>query len=163
MQNGQGCYGVSHKPDQSEIRVSGIGGYGSLPTKTRYFPTVDKSVGNAISYISSTINGDSFLINQDGCYAITYCDTTSASASVITMGITVNQSALNSSVDALASTQILATSNIVNTGQLGFGCSAVTWLRRGDVVRAATDAGSSPGAIATRIHFAITQLPCIGF
>jgi hypothetical protein len=80
----------------SEVIVDSGNGHGSTNTKIRRFSNTRRSIGGAITYSASAVNGDSFTINEPGEYAISYSDMHSSSDEFF--GITINDSALTTNV-----------------------------------------------------------------
>jgi hypothetical protein len=97
----------------------------------RVFSNVDANVGSDITYNPDVVNGDSFLINTDGVYAIGFQNIPATSSEH--SGITVN-------ADPGVAILLLPTTNrlCVNTTADGdvHGCSVTVILKVGDVIRA---------------------------
>src|SRR5438067_1806241 len=75
----------------SRIRLTGSTGNGSTATVIRIFTTIIENIGTDITYATNAVNGDSFTINQDGIYAMTYTDLFSGAEA---MGLSLNASSL---------------------------------------------------------------------
>jgi hypothetical protein len=126
----------------SSIRVDTANGYGSpTGTRIRRFSNVRDNLGTAITYVPSDVNGDSFRINEDGIYHISFSDYTSGGAYI---GITLNSSNLSTNVTTLmqaANNEVLShTSVSTNNNQ---SCSWSGYLQKDDVIRAHTDSNAS--------------------
>ena len=57
-----------------EISVANGTGYGTKGIYARTFGTVIARMGTAIKYVPDAVNGDSFVINSSGVYAVSYTD-----------------------------------------------------------------------------------------
>lgn len=137
---------------QQQVYVSTPNGYGSTATRIRRFSTVEINAGSSITYADSASNGASFTINVPGVYSITYADN---SASAFNLGISVNSSALTTSIDTLTfaqgkRAQATGAAGVPNTIEV------TLYLNAGDIVRPQTD--GVPDATAARHFFNITRV-----
>jgi len=137
----------------TSIRLDTANGYGSVGTKIRRFLNLRENFDKDVTYIPSAINGDSFLILEDGIYNISYTDYQNA----VRVGITLNSNNISTNVSTLAlnpNNEVLA---LVATGVIDIECAS--WqgrLSKGDVIRAHTD-----GAAATdndAVKFTISKV-----
>ena len=116
------------------------------------FDTVEVNTGTSITYASSASAGDTFTINEDGIYAITYWDINGSGGSI---GISLNQTTLTYAISQIPASEILSS---------GWGASstqntAVTArLSSGDIIRAVGEAGHGTGTAAYQSGFRITQV-----
>jgi hypothetical protein len=136
----------------SMLRLDGVSGYGSTATTVRYFTNVNQSIGADVSYIKSSVNGDSFTILNSGTYTITYCDTFNSAAN---MGISRNASSLTTNIVSLAASERLA-SNSCATTNLQSEAAWTGYLVAGDVIRAQGDTTPS-GSTPARAQFTIAR------
>jgi hypothetical protein len=116
---------------------------GSTNTSIRRFVTTTVNTGSAITLAQSSTAGDSFTINNDGIYCITYSDAFNV-AGGSQYGITKNQATLTGTIDgSLDST--LVSSYTHNSGDN----DTTTWcgdLVNTDVIRAATGSTANSGS-----------------
>jgi len=123
----------------SSIRVDTANGYGSpTGTRIRRFSNVRDNLGSAITYVPSATDGDSFVINEDGIYHVSYTDSFNAGTD---LAITRNASSLSSSPAALSITQVLA----IEEAATGFDAN-VSWqglLQKDDIIRAQSSSGAA--------------------
>lgn len=140
---------------KSEVYVTGGSGHGSTNTKIRRFTTTITQTGSDItnSGDSATL-GHSFTINTAGVYAITYCDTYSASGAWF--GASVNSSQLTTAIFSI--TEANRIGSVATTVSAIPPCySATTNLNAGDVVRAHTE-GTVSGTLNYSTNFRITKV-----
>ena len=124
----------------SEVAVSGGNGNGSTNNKIRRFSTIDKNIGSDITYADSASLGNTFTINTNGVYAISYLDDWSGGPT--TVGISVNTSAINTDIRSVTYAQGKRASQLVATAGQPQEAFWTGNLTAGDVVRAHND--SSP-------------------
>ncbi len=160
MQNTQECLGVPRRQQfpRSEVRVAGNIAFASTNTQCAYFSSVNKNIGSDITYIASTVYGDSFLINTPGVYAISLLMPVNSGASA-GVYISANSPTLAGSIGGVISKYVLAYATIENTSAVaGEGpCTAVTVLNAGDVVRAQYDTVSG-AFVSTPAYFNICKV-----
>lgn len=137
---------------RSEVSVSSGNGHGAVNTRIRRFTTTDKNSGTAITYADSANNGGSFTINEAGLYTISYCDASSGTAVI---GVSVNGSALTTSIESQTYAQGKRIASFGTTAGNPF-CSWTGVLAVNDVVRAHTNA--SPDSTTTTCMFTITKV-----
>jgi len=129
---------VQQSFDQHEIFVHTGNGHGSTDTKIRRFTTLLTNKGDSITHATSAAAGDSFTINRDGTYAITYGD--QHTAGICTVGISVN-------ADGTGRTTNIGTLTIANgkrivsqsTANQIFVVALTLYLTTGDIIRAHTE------------------------
>ena len=139
----------------SEIRVNGGSGFGSVGAYAMRFANTDVLSGTAVSYVDSAVDGGAFNIYADGVYAISYTDGNGA-GSADYIAVTLNASA-STRLNALNYGDVLCRSYMpVN---FNAGCSATVFLRAGDVIRAHRTFGAEaePGTNEAA-RFIITKL-----
>lgn len=135
----------------SAFRIDGALGYGSTGTTTLRFNTANirESRGSDISYVSSSVNGDSFVVTSSGVFSIS-ADAVLAGGAT-TLGITRNSSSTSTSVTTIATNnpqQVLTFSNDIDTNYSNV--ENVSWsgyLEAGDIIRVQTS-GSAIGSAA---------------
>jgi len=110
----------------------------------RTFSNVAANVGSDITYNSDTVNGDSFLINTDGVYAIGFQNIPATSDEI--SGISVN--AADPSLAVLFS-PVNNLPRVASTalGQ-AHGCSVTVIPKVGDVIRAHVTTADDSNGIA---------------
>ena len=133
----------------SEIFVYDGTAYGSTNNKIPIFTTVDRNIGDDIAYSTSSTDGDSFIINADGIYAMTYIDKFSADTGI---GISLNSSELTTGIESIAIADRLGS---VTAASNANGMSVTLHLSKGDVVRPHTDGATRGG---THTSFRITRI-----
>lgn len=154
MQNDQGCFGIPSRnlPVRSEIWVNTPGGYGSTNTGIRYYTNIQSSVGFSVTYIASSVLGDSFRINREGVYGL-YVGGEANGSLEINMYISVNSSATTGSPSATET--LLVTDSPANVLSSG---SVVKLLRAGDIVRVHSGTNKSSQTGVASACFRITQV-----
>jgi hypothetical protein len=120
-------------------------GYGSTNTVIRTWTTISLNVGTDITLTQSATNGDSFTINTDGIYAISYCDAFSNSS--VNFGISVNSNQLTTSIPTITAANRIAEARTVGADLSG-NCQVTMKFKAGDVIRCHTsgDPNSTNGA-----------------
>ena len=148
-------FGLVKVQDQQEIVINTPTGVGSTGTKIRTWTDGTKVVtGTAITYASDpSNNGDTFTINEDGVYAMSYTDQRSSGA--MNFGISINASSLTTDIGSLATAEILTITNCTTTDFTH--CGTTRWLASGDVIRCHTAASTTLGTSAS-LRFSITQV-----
>jgi len=150
--------GLVTLPNAMTRVVGGTGGNttGTTGTTTRVFGSTTSTTGAGVTYVSSATNGDSFTINENGVYAITYSDR--ASTVGREYGVTVNNPSTTAISSATAAARLLYGN--VQVADRPTPLSGTFRLSAGDVIRAQTDGLSnfvnSSGAID--LYFVITQV-----
>ena len=137
----------------SEIQVYGGSGLGSTNTSVRRFTSVMVDVGAAITYAPSASLGDSFEINSDGIYSITYTDGRSGGIGDFSMTVDGVQLTTNPDAQTATSRKIFFHSPAANVE------GSQTWsgsLSAGEVVRAQAD--SDTDLTGDFVGFHITKL-----
>jgi hypothetical protein len=140
--------------ERSEIRLRTTSGYGSSATSILIWGTVVKNTGTAITYTTSSVNGDTFTINEDGIYSVGFGVNLHVAASY---GITLNTTQ--------TSTNVITLTNPDERLAVGIAAGAdrvatISWtgaLKTGDVLRAHTDATAIEGD-GTRSVFYIVKI-----
>lgn len=87
----------------SEVSVDTGNGYGSTGVYARRFTNTDASVGSSVTYTQSATDGDTFTVNEDGTYAISYSD---GSTTGDVIGVSLNGSA-STAMSSLAQSAVL--------------------------------------------------------
>jgi hypothetical protein len=131
------------QPDSS-ITVDTYLGYGSTGTRTLRYTTVRQNIGSAIQYISDAVNGDRFVILQEGLYN---CAMNWSSAAASDYGMSRNASSLVTSPNALAESENIfsATTGVANYGDMG---SSEVYCYVGDIIRAHADSAIAGNRIS---------------
>lgn len=124
---------------QNEILLLTANGYGSTNTKIRQWTTVSKNIGLSMTLVQSATLGDSFVINEDGIYSISYFD---QFVGADYLGLSVNSTQLTTAIDSVTNTDVLG---FVQSGAANdpMGFSTTVRLKRGDVVRCHGDGAAS--------------------
>jgi hypothetical protein len=130
---------VSSQAVRSEVSLYTGNGHGSSTgTCIRRFTNTLKNVGTAITYADSSTAGASFTINEDGIYALSWCDRSSVDNT--SYGFSKNSNQLTTSIASITATHVLAA---IGTPTSNHGAS-VSWtgfLAAGDVIRPHDDTG----------------------
>lgn len=125
---------VGSQQPRSEIYVTKGNGFGSSATKIRRFVNLEKSTGTALTYTDSSILGASFVINEDGVYAISYADLTTGSAASSAWGVSVDSNQLSTNLGLISNQNRLAF--LHNPGSdVNAVTSVTTYLEAGRVIR----------------------------
>ena len=135
-----------------EVSVAQGTGYGTTGIYARTFGKVTAKLGTAITYVPDTVNGDSFVINVSGVYAVSYTDGDVNSDDV---GISVNLPSTTSFSAASGTAKELCLFEVANTGE---SCSATVYLAKGAVLRAHSTFGGPPPNSQVVTRFIITQI-----
>ena len=136
-----------------EVSVAKGTGYGSVGIYARTFGTVIVKSGTAITYVPSTVNGDSFIINVSGLYAVSYTD---GNITTDDIGISLNLAPTTNFSTGWGTARELCAFEVSNTGE---SCSATVHLSKGDVLRAHRTFGGSGEDLQTVSRFIIVQIP----
>lgn len=122
---------VAPVTQRHEVKLHTQGGWGSTATKIKYFTAVASNLGTAITLTQSTVNGDSFTINDSGMYQVNgyFWPTSSA-----TEGITINAPTLTSNIELQPPANTLTICSAAGAGYYD-ECSWTGWLQAGTVVR----------------------------
>lgn len=146
--------GFRNKKEESGVFITGANGHGTTNTNIRYFNgTIRRNVGKAISYVTNSAAGDSFLINEEGIYSIDYGDRSTAGAA--TYGISVNSTELTTTITGIAAADRLTWTNTQAANHF-VPVSATYRLLPGDTVRAHTNA--APNETTDLVYFRVTKL-----
>lgn len=128
-------------------------GHGSTNTYIRRFTNKYVEVGTAITHASSSTDGDSLTINEDGVYGVTYSD--GVTATLGAFGISVNSNQLTTSIASITLTHRYGWT--MNPSASNVGTFATTfYASKGDVVRPHTN--SSPDLTSGDVMFWIFKL-----
>lgn len=120
---------TSNPPNlESEVTMDTGNGFGSTGLYARRFSNVDVNIGSDITLAQNATNGDSFTINTNGIYAISY---TNYSANGDTSSISLNSSGATT-LNSLTTANRLCSFSM-GTGQLA-SCSVTLGLSSGDVI-----------------------------
>jgi hypothetical protein len=125
----------------SSVRVDTANGYGSSATRIRRFSNVRDNIGNDIEYVSSSVNGDSFVVKSAGVYSISYSEQVPPN---VNMGITKNATGteLSTNIITLAGSPTTTSLVLDSAGNASAGTLSCSWqgvLQAGDIIRAHTD------------------------
>ena len=141
---------------QSMVRLTGSNGFGTTNTAIWRFTTQVTNQGTDITYAASAANGDTFTVNTNGVYAITYTNQFNTAAS---MGLSLNATGtdLTTSVQSLAASKILST---VSTGGVSYmGIASWTgYLPSGSIVMAHNQVSLTAGTNTPPVNFTITRV-----
>lgn len=140
--------------NSSEVSVDTGNGFGSSGTYVMRFANVDANVGTAIAYTSSSIDGDSFTINTDGVYSITYTDGAAVSPGD-TIGISLNGGTSTSFASLSAGNRLCDQSMPYSYVA---SCSVTLLLNRNDVVRAHRTLATAGTATNSITRFIIVKV-----
>lgn len=163
MKDINSCLGFQPKtPQRSEVYVTGGSGRGSTNTGVRVFTTLQLKQGNAITYTSSAVDGDSFKINEAGGYSISWSDggNSGGASTNYVWGITRNAKNSVGDVNNLVYPEV-----VYHTASLGgpggeqgyVQVNTTLWLEAGDIIRPGVQtSGLSSGA--TTVTFRITKI-----
>jgi len=136
-----------------EVSVGKGTGYGTVGIYARTFGTVIvKSSSTAIKYVPDAVNGDSFVINAAGLYAVSYTDGDPASDDI---GISVNLSPTVSFSTGWGTAKELCEFEVADTGG---SCSATVNLAKGSVLRAHSTFGGHPPNDQTVSRFIVVKV-----
>lgn len=119
----------SKSPQRSMIRLNNANG-GSVLTKTRSWTTVVEKIGNDITYIKDSANGDTLIAVTDGIYGLMYTDGFSA---IGEFSIVRNCTDQTASPDGLSVSQLLA-SGFTSTNNFPGCVSCTVFLKAGDKI-----------------------------
>jgi hypothetical protein len=135
-----------------EVSVGKGTGYGTVGIYARTFGTVIVKTGTAIKYVPDAVNGDSFVINASGLYAVSYTDGDPASDDI---GISVNLSPTASFSTSWGTAKELCEFEVADTGG---SCSATVNLTKGSVLRAHSTFGGPPPNDQTVTRFIVVKV-----
>jgi hypothetical protein len=144
---------VAIKGPRSTVRLSTGNGHGATNNKIRRYSTVVENKGTAITYADSATLGASLTINEDGVYAISVQDYSSAGGYQI--GVSKNSTQLTTTLSNITDADILThcsptvANNICNTG-------TTVVLSAGDVIR--PHGSGAPNTSDTNSRFTITKV-----
>lgn len=134
----------------SEVTVDTGNGFGSSGLYARRFANVDVNFGTDITLTQSATDGDSFTINQNGVYAISYTDYSQFGDTFV---ISLNSSP-SVTINSLTPANRLCAASL-SAGALE-SCAVTIGLSAGDVIRAhRSTAGQTDGSAYVR--FVITR------
>ena len=141
---------------QSMVRLIGSNGYGTTNTAVWRFTTQVTNQGTDITYAASAANGDTFTVNTNGVYAITYCNQYNTGTY---MGLSLNAtgSDLTTSIVNLAASKIVAFSTTA-TSNYPIAVSWTGYLPSGSIVMAHNGVSSVAGTITAGVNFTITRV-----
>lgn len=127
------------KEPDSMIDVRDATGYGSTDDKILCFGTVIQSTGSAITRATNATNCDTYTINEDGVYYISFTGDMNAAGQHF--GISLNSSQLTTALASITDADRLA----INNKSGASAPAPATWsgiLSAGDVIRAHTNGGT---------------------
>ena len=141
---------------QSMVRLTGSSGFGSTNTAIWRFTTSVTNQGSDITYAASATAGDTFTINTNGVYSITYTNQFNAT---LWLGISLGASGadLTANVFNIAASKILATTITPQAN----GAASVTWtgyLPSTSVLMAHTNPSATAGTATAAVNFTIARL-----
>ncbi len=109
--------------------------------------TVQEDFGNDFTFRNTTADGVSVTVNKPGVYAINYLYKGGTGG----LGISLNSTALTSSITTITTTDVLIYTQSAATGIHSSG--AITYkFRPGDIIRPHTDAGGTTIAVPVSFH-----------
>lgn len=139
----------------SSVVSTSTTGFGSTNTKIRIFGT-PSTTGSDITYATSATNGDTFIINTAGVYAVSYQEEGNTGAPCF--GISINSSNLTTDIQSIAAANRLT----IGTVAAGNARMCVSWVgicAVNDVLRGHTNATGTIfvnsavcGITVTRVH-----------
>ena len=135
-----------------EVSVANGTGYGTTGVYARTFGTVIVNSGTAITYIPDAVNGDSFVINAAGTYAVSYTD---GDINTDDVGISLNLPSTTNFSASWGTAQELCEFELSDTGA---SCSATVKLAKGDVLRAHSTFGGPPPNSQPVARFIVTKV-----
>lgn len=134
----------------SEVSLYSGNGHGSTNNKIRRFTTTWTNTGTGVTYADSATNGASFTINETGIYTVAYSDTRVAGIGAV--GLSLNGSALTTSINSLAGTECLIYGLTGAANEAG-SVSVTRKFTAGDIIRPHTDGlPDSTGNTKTRFY-----------
>lgn len=148
------------RPPDTYIIVAGGGNggnsVGSTGNRVRCFTGSQVGSGAGITYAQSTVNGDTFTVNEAGIYALSWTDQRIASAGSESFGFSKNGTA-TTSITSLAGSAVLQlmTHPTAATGVL-FNVGGTFVLAAGDVVR--PHCTGSLDSVSANVRFSMTQV-----
>jgi len=143
---------VSQKLADTSILVNTGNGHGSTNTKIRRFTTTVYRRSSSISFVDTSADGSSFVVNDPGVYVIDYADQSSTEGE---MGLSLNSTEFTTNVDAIAAADRIGIDFINAANQTG-DCNATLFCKRGDIIRAHSS-GTLSGTGAT-VSIKITKI-----
>lgn len=153
MTSGVPAWGASSSESVSQVLATGGSGHGSTGTKIRRF-TSSSTTGTAITYASDATNGDTFTVNSDGVYAVSYQDTRAAGGTRI--GLSVNSAQLTTNIDSITAANHLKMLTISGGGEYG-EVTVVRAFSAADVIRA-HDIGNADATAALECKLTIVKV-----
>ena len=108
---------------QSMVRLTGSNGYGTTNTAIWRFTTQVTNQGTDITYASSAANGDTFTVNTNGVYAITYTNQFNATQ---WMGLSLNATGADLTTNVYALTASKMLSSVYTSSASGAGIASWT-------------------------------------
>lgn len=138
----------------SEVSLDTGNSYGSTGIYARRFTNTDANVGPDITYTADATNGDSFTVNANGTYAVSYSD---GSGTGDVIGISLNGSGATA-MQGLAQSAVFCQQSM--PAGTAASCSVTIELAATDVLRAHRSIGASLGAndSNTAARFIITKV-----
>lgn len=143
---------ANNSPVKSMIHVETPNGFGSTNTAIRIFTNVIDNIGTAITRATSAADGDSYTINEDGVYSVSYTDRRSSATSFF--GISKNSNQLTTAFESITSAHKLIGTDAGASVFANTGCSV--FLSRGDVIR--PHGNLNQDAADANARFIITQV-----
>jgi len=141
---------------QSMVRLTGSSGFGSTNTAIWRFTTSVTNQGSDITYAASATLGDTFTVNTNGVYSITYTNQFNAA---LWLGISLGASGadLTANVFNIAASKILAANVTVSANS----AASVTWtgyLPSTSVIMAHTNPSATAGTSTAAVNFTIARI-----
>lgn len=130
-------YSDPSKVQDSQVWVEGVPVIGSTATAIWWYPSVAKNIGTDITYVHSTVNGDSFIINTPGLYSVMHNLVGSVQSGV---SLNAQPADLTDNILNLINAKVLSAHQYSNYGPHQGG---VYRLKKGDVLRAHTNVGAT--------------------
>lgn len=138
----------------SEVVMTGGSGHGSSATAIRELTTTLVLAGSGIVISTGSTNGTSFVIKENGMYAMSYTDFDGASDR--DMGISRNSSELETNIASITNADRLVMTN-TPLGNIRANCSVTRLLNADDAIRPHTG-GTMSGSTDSVVMFSIAQV-----
>lgn len=150
------CTGCGTTTANSEIKVRGDNGFGSVCNKIRRYSTTDINTGSDITYTDSAASGAIFYINTSGIYAISHTDNFNVPENFgITYGNT-SAASCATALTAVAASSVLAAATSPAANQSG-SPAWVGYIASGTTISAQSN--GDPAGSATNLQlFTITRV-----
>ena len=141
---------------QSMVRLTGSNGFGTTNTAIWRFTTTVTNQGTDITYAASATNGDTFTVNTNGVYAITYTNQFNATQWI---GLSLNATGadLTANIVSLAASKILS-SSATSAANYPVVVSWTGYLPTGSIIMAHNGVSAVAGTNTASVNFTITRV-----